>query len=309
VRFHDGDETLSTAGLIDAAHGCDVIVTDRMTPGGAELFGQLPQLVAFVRCAMDVRNVDVPAASRHGVLVTRASPGWISAVAELVVGQMICLARRIPEAVITYRRGQVPDPAMGIQLHGRTVGIIGYGHLGQRLAKVTHALGMHVLVADPYVADVAPFVTRVSLSDLASASDFVVCLAAHTDETENLVDGAILRRMKPSAFFLNASRGGLVDELALEEALATGRIRGAALDVGRAEDNLPSSRLARIENVVSTPHIGGFVPEAVAHQALETVGQVAEILEGRIPAGALNADSATRLLQTAHRPAKSGSAA
>ena len=298
VRLNEGTATLVGEALIEAAQGCRVIVSDRGTPGAADLFAKAESLVAFVRCAMDIRNIDIAAASAHGVLVTRASPGWVDAVVETILGHMINLARRLPEAAVTYRLGNVPPPQMGVQLAGKTIGIIGYGNLGRRLAEVAHALRMRVLVYDPYVTVQTPDARQVEFGTLLGDSDVVVCLAVYTDETENLMDAAAFRRMKASSFFVNASRGGLVDERALEEALTSGRLAGAALDVGRAPDNLPAPRLARLPNVLASPHIAGLVPEAIAHQALETVDQVAVILAGHIPEGALNGDHAFRLRGT-----------
>ena len=126
-------------------------------------------------------------------------------------------------------------------------------------------------------------------------SDFVVVLAVATAETENLIGAAELRRMQRSAYLINVSRGNLIDEAALEAALSEGRIAGCAMDVGRAPDQMPSPHLARLHNVVATPHIGGLVPPAIAHQALETTRQVAEIVRGRAPPGAVNPEQATRL--------------
>jgi D-3-phosphoglycerate dehydrogenase / 2-oxoglutarate reductase len=295
VRFNEGNETLIGERLIEAARGCLVVVSDRGTPAPAGLFVRVPALAAFVRCAMDTRNIDIDAASANGVLVTRASPGWIDAVVECVIGHIINLARRLPEAAMTYRIGQVPAPFMGRQLAGKTIGVIGYGNLGRRLAEVAHSLRMRVLVYDPYVTVATPDATQMAFGPLLAASDVVVCLAVYTDETENLINAAAFDQMKPAAFFVNASRGGLVDETALADALRSGRIAAAALDVGRAADNLPTPELARFPNVLASPHIGGLVPEAIAFQAMETVAQVAAILEGRIPQGAVNGDHATRL--------------
>ena len=120
-------------------------------------------------------------------------------------------------------------------------------------------------------------------------------LAVATDETENLIDAQALAQMKPTAFFVNASRGNLVDEAALERALDEGRIGGCAMDVGRAPDQMQTPALARHPKVIATPHIGGLTPEAIAHQALETVAQVREILKGFAPTGSVNTDRATRL--------------
>ena len=137
------------------------------------------------------------------------------------------------------------------------------------------------------------------LARLLAESDHVVCLAKATAETENLMDAGAFAAMKPTAHFINASRGNLVDEAALLEALETGRIAGCALDVGRAPDQMPSPALARHSRVIATPHIGGLTPPANEHPALETVGQVGEILAGRGPRGAETADKATRMRKSA----------
>jgi D-3-phosphoglycerate dehydrogenase len=133
------------------------------------------------------------------------------------------------------------------------------------------------------------------MAGLLARADFVVCLVVANEETENLMNDAAFARMKPSAYFINVSRGNLVDEAALARALDAKRIAGAALDVGRAPDQMPSLSLARRRDVIATPHIGGLTAPAIEHQALETVAQVAEILKGKVPKGAANADRATRL--------------
>jgi D-3-phosphoglycerate dehydrogenase len=152
-----------------------------------------------------------------------------------------------------------------------------------------------VLASDPYKTITDPGVRQVSLETLLAQSDYVVCLAVATEATENLMNAAAFARMKPTAFFINLSRGNLVDEAALAQALEEKRIAGAAMDVGRAPDQMPSPELAQRPNVIATPHIGGLTPEAIEHQAFDTVNQVAELVAGRIPPGVVNADRATRL--------------
>jgi D-3-phosphoglycerate dehydrogenase len=293
VRLHEGDDPLGPGPLAAAAAGAAVIVADRMTEGPADIFTALPGLSAFVRVAVDIRNVDVAAASGAGVLVTRAGPGFVASVVELVLGLAIDLARGVSTYAAAYRAGTPPPATMGRQLAGSTLGIIGFGSIGRHLAPLAASLGMTVLVADPHVSVGAPFV-QVSLEHLLERSDFVVCLAIATEATEKLMDAAAFARMRPDAFFINVSRGGLVDEAALEAALRGGRIAGAALDVGRAPDQMPSPALAALPNVVATPHIGGLTRPAIAVQALETVRQVAAILRGEAPPGAVNADAWTR---------------
>jgi D-3-phosphoglycerate dehydrogenase len=134
----------------------------------------------------------------------------------------------------------------------------------------------------------------VPLADLLEHSDYVVCLAVANETTENLIGAIELARMQPHAFFINLSRGNLVDEAALAAALRDNRIAGAAMDVGRARDQMPTPDLARLPNVIATPHIGGLTPPAIESQSLETVQQVKAIIAGKVPVGAVNAEYWTR---------------
>jgi D-3-phosphoglycerate dehydrogenase len=295
VRRNPLSRDLTTPELIDAARGCEVIVTHRHVPGDAALFDGLPELVAFCRCAIDIRNVDVAAASRHGILVTQTSAGFIPATAEWVLGAMIDLGRGISFSTADYHAGKVPVSVMGRQLNGATLGVIGYGQIGRYLCDLGVALRMRVLVCDPHVKLASAALSQVELPRLLAESDFVACLALATDETENLMSAHAFAQMKPGAFFVNASRGNLVDEAALLRALDEGGIAGCALDVGRDHDQQPSLALARHPKVIATPHIGGLTPQATEHQAFETVAQVADILQGRTPKGAVNAGDASRL--------------
>jgi D-3-phosphoglycerate dehydrogenase / 2-oxoglutarate reductase len=290
VGLHQAGEPLDAKGLIKAAQSADIIVCDRMTEGRAEIFSKLPSLRAFVRCAVDIRNIDVAAASVVGVLVTRASPGFVPAVAELALGFMIDLSRGISRTTADYHAGRKPEVRMGRQLAGSRIGIIGYGSIGRHLAMLAKALGMEMLVADPHVTVSDPDVKHLSLQELLGRADYVVCLAVANEETEKLIDGSALAQMQTHAFFINLSRGNLVDETALAAALRENRIAGAAMDVGRAPDQMPMPELAKFPNVVATPHIGGLTPQAIEHQAMETVRQVAVIIRGEAPVGAVNAE-------------------
>jgi len=295
VVLHEGAEPLAGESLVAAARGIQVVVADRNTPGAGLVFERSPDLVAFVRCAVDIRNIEVAAASANGVLVTRASAGFVPAVTELVVGFMVDLSRGVSRATAQYHSGAVPVAAMGRQLAGSTLGVIGYGAIGRRVAAMGVALGMRVVVSDPHARVAEAGIEQRGFEDLLSAADYVVCLAVANEQTENLMDDAAFGRMKPGAFFINVSRGNLVDEAALARALGSGRIAGAALDVGRAPDQMPSPALALRGDVIATPHVGGLTPQAIEHQALETVAQVAEIVKGRAPVGAVNTPLATRL--------------
>lgn len=287
---------LDADALAEAARGCDIIVSDRQTPGPADFFRKAPpQLAAFLRCAVDIRNIDVAAASAAGILVTHATPGFAASVAEMTVGFMVDLARNISDSVLVYRQGRAPEARKGRQLKGATLGIIGYGVIAQYLAPLGVALGMSVIVSDPHKTIAEPGLRQVSFEALLGEADFVVCLAVATEATENLMNDAAFSAMKSSAFFINVSRGNLVDEAALARALDEHRIAGAAMDVGRAQDQMPSLALASRPDVIATPHAAGLTPEAIEHQAFDTVRQVAELVAGRVPPGAVNVEAASRL--------------
>lgn len=295
VKLNETGRVLDAKSLAEAARGCEIIVSDRQTAGPAELFPLLPDLVAFLRVAIDIRNIDVQAASAHGVLVTHATAGFIASVAEMAIGMMIDCGRDITRSTIDYRSGREAEPRMGRQLKGATLGIMGYGAIGEYLGALGVALGMTVLVSDPFKTIAAPGLRQVDLPDLLAQSDYVVCLVVANEQTENLMNAAAFAQMKKTAFFVNLSRGNLVDEKALEAALDARQIAGAALDVGRAPDQKPSLFLAKRADVIATPHTAGLTPEAAEHQAFDTVNQVAELLAGRMPPGAANAQAAHRL--------------
>ena len=290
VVLNKKQNSLQGEDLIAAARDCDLIVSYRQSPAPAALFERLPQLVAFQRCAIDIRNVDVAAASKAGVLVTQASAGFVTAVSEMVLGFLVDLSRGISQSTTLYRQNQVPKAAMGLELKGATLGVIGYGAIGREVVRLGKALGMRVLVNDPYVANKE----FVSLEQLLAQSDYVVPLAVATAETENLIGEKAFARMKPTAFLINVSRGNLVDEAALERALDEKRIAGCAMDVGRAPDQMPTPRLAARADVIATPHAAGLSLPAIEHQSMETSAQAAEIVRGKAPKGAVNAAHWTR---------------
>ena len=284
VKLNQAPHSLEGEALIEAAADCDLIVSYRQSPGPAAVFERLPRLVAFVRCAIDIRNVDVPAASKAGVLVTQASAGFITSVSEMVLGFLVDLSRGITRSAMEYRAGHVPTAAMGKELKGSTIGVIGYGQIGREVVRLCKALGMRVLIHDPYQK-----VKQVSLDKLLKESDYVVPLAVATAETENLIDKNALGKMKRGAYLINVSRGNLVDEAALASALDSGHLAGAALDVGRAPDQMPTLQLAARAEVIATPHTAGLTLPSIEHQSMETVAQAAAIAKGKAPKGAVNA--------------------
>ena len=226
VALNPGSRALNTQELIEAAHGYEFIVSDRQTPGDGELFRRLPDLVAFSRCAVDIRNVDVAAASECGILVTQASAGFIAAVAEWTIGVLIDLSRHISDSANRYHADEIAAPVMGRELKGSTIGVVGYGQIGRHVCELALALGMRVVVTTPVTDVTHPPLIRLRLEDLLATSDYVVCLAIANAETANMFNADAFARMKPTAFFVNASRGELVDEIALERALDQGLIAG-----------------------------------------------------------------------------------
>jgi D-3-phosphoglycerate dehydrogenase len=289
VKLHGGDKPLEGEALIKAAEDCELIVSYRQSPGPAELFERLPRLVAFLRCAIDIRNVDVAAASKAGVLVTQASAGFITSVSEMVLGFLVDLSRGITHSATLYHQNKIPKAEIGRELKGSALGVIGYGAIGKEVVRIGKALGMRVLVHDPYQK-----VEQVPLDMLLRESDYVVPLAVATGETENLIGKDAFSKMKRGAYLINVSRGNLVDEAALEAALDSGRLAGCAMDVGRAPDQMPTPRLAARKDVIATPHTAGLTLPAIEHQSMETVAQAAEIVRRKAPKGAVNAEHWTR---------------
>lgn len=294
VRLHEGAAPLDSKNLMAAAADADFIIADRSTPVPAEVFAGLPKLKVVMRSAIDIRNIDQAAASKAGVLVAHAEAGFVKSVVELTLAFLVDLSRGVTRAATSYHRGEKPEIRIGRQLSGSTVGIIGYGRISRDLAPVLAAIGMKVMVSDPYAQVDDRRFLKLPLEQMLGQADYVICLAIANEETENLMNEAMFARMKPDAFFINMSRGNLVDEAALAKVLTEGRIAGAAMDVGRAPDQMPSLELARLPNVIATPHIGGLTPPASESQAFDTVRQVEALVKGEVPPGAANLKDWTR---------------
>ncbi|PWS38912.1 hydroxyacid dehydrogenase [Falsiroseomonas bella] len=302
VVLHDGEAPLSGLALARAAAGCQAIVADRATPGTKETFDNAPDLVAFLRVAVDVSTIDIAAASSQGVLVTQATPGFGASVSELAIGMMVDLARNVSEYTVAYQAGRLPEPRMGRQLEGRTLGLVGYGLIARRIATVALAMRMSVIAHDPFAPIEDAGVESVPLDRVWAESDVVMPLAVSIPATRHIVNAASLAAMKRGVLLVNLSRGELVDEAALAAALGSGHVAGFAMDVGSAPDQRPDPALAARANVVATPHIGGLTPEAAEHQAMDTVRQVADLARGVMPERGLNAKKATRLARLGITP-------
>lgn len=291
------DRPLTVEELLEQASDCEIVVSDRLTPGDATFFDNAVNLAAYVRAVTDLNRIDIEAASRNGILVSAAGPTFVPGVTEWTVGQMINLSRHLLDYMNAYRSGIVPDLGSfprGRQLAEKSAGIIGFGKLGRSLGLILNSLGMRVLAHDPYVDHWPEDITPSDLDTLLRESDFVICLAKLTEETAGFMDAGVFEKMRSSAYFVNPGRGDLVDEAALEQALVSGQIAGAALDVGSGDGDIPTLQLARLPNVLATPHIAPSM-DANHAQGRQAVAMVAKILGGEIPEEALNGNSATRL--------------
>ena len=289
------DRDLDTGEVIDAAQGCQVVICHRATHGKAAIFNNLPELAVFIRPQVDISDVDVAAASANDIIVANSVPAFIPATAEMALALMLDLARDVTASTFEFKKGLMPPSNMGRQLSGSTAGIIGYGAIGSYLAEKLVALGMRVLVSDPYATADRQGVEQVELQTLLKESDFVLPLAVANEETENLIDAEAIALMKPDVYFVNVSRGNLVDETALETAIREKRIAKVAMDVGRGPDQRPTPHLATLPGVVATPHLGGLTLQNAETQAWSAVEQVEALLKGEMIPRSVNPESDGRL--------------
>jgi len=295
VVHNPTERDLTTAELIEASAGCQVIIAHRSTPGEAPLFDARPEVLAFLRTAVDISTIDVAAASAAGVAIGHAEKSFVPSTAELAIGLLLDLWRGITASSHDYRRGVEPPQRPGRQLRGKVAGIIGYGAIGSYLAQMLSGLGMRVLIHDTGDVDLAPGVESVGFDELLRSSDAVFPLAPALPETVDLIDAAALSLMRPGSVLVNVSRGELVDEDAVRDALDAGHLAGFGADVGRAPDQRPSRFLAERSDVVATPHLGGLTPENADAQAMSAVDQVAALIAGDMPPRIVNLEQANRL--------------
>jgi len=241
-----------------------------------------PHLKIVGRAGVGLDNVDLEAAVKHGVKVLNTPEAPTNAVAELVIGLMICLARNIPAADRVVRSGGWPKHAsMGLELAGKTLGVVGFGRIGRRVAEIAYAAGMAIQAYD--VIEIPKQVLEktetklVDLETLLKSSDFITLHVPLTKETYHMLDAEKLRMMKPTSYLINVSRGAVVDEEALYEALSKGWIAGAGLDVFEHEPPT-GSKLLSLDNVVLTPHIGAQTREAQEAAAVMLASKILDEL-------------------------------
>ncbi len=261
----------------------------------SETFEAAPNLRFVGVCRGDVGpHVDLDAAAKHGATVVTTPGRNAVAVAELTVGLLLSLARRIPQAHDLIRRGAWDSPLDGygrwggVELAGRTAGLIGLGAIGRQVARRLLALEMRVLAYDPYVREGTGL--AVELTDkttLLVESDFVSIHCPLTAETRGLLDALALARMKPGAYLVNTARAAIINEAALVAALREHRIAGAALDVFPVEPLPTSSALLGLDNVILTPHIGGATAGVVTHHSQMITEAIESYARGEQPQNAL----------------------
>ncbi len=259
-----------------------------------ETFEQVSTLRFVGVCRAAINHVDVDSATEHGIVVVN-SPGRNSrAVAEHIFGLMLSLARQIPAADRYVKDGRWSSPEepyrtlRGVELGGRTLGLVGFGAIGRQVATIAAALGMTVLAHDPYIADSPADVTLTDLDSLLAGSDFVATLAPLNAETTGMLDAGKLARMKPGAFLITSSGVSITDQPALLQALRTGALGGLAVDVFDTHPAAPDSPLLTAENVVLTPHIAGATEETIGRHSDMIAGDLTRFLDGAVPINAVN---------------------
>ena len=264
----------------------------------AERLAAAPRLRVVGKHGVGVDNIDVAAATKHGVTVVYTPNTNDESVAEYTVMCFLLLAREVETASRLIRAGEFTTARRrmrGVELRGRTVGVIGLGRIGARVAEICRAgLGMRVLAHDPFVsAERAASLgveLRADLTTLLPECDFVTIHTPLTPATRGMIGATELTLMKPGAYLVNAARGGLVDEAALIEALRSGRLAGAAIDVFTEEPPPVDHPLLALENVIPTPHIAGQTDDSLRRMALLVVEEVLRVLRGEEPRHPVSGD-------------------
>lgn len=275
--------------LRDHLRTADALIVRNQTRVNGELLDAGPQLKVVGRLGVGLDNIDLPSARQRAVKVVFARSSNAIAVAEYVFATMFAAARRVAEATRSVKAGQWDRQTFtGYELYDKTLGIIGLGDIGGRLARRAQAFGMRVVATDPLVTTsslvVAEFgVHLVDLATLLAVSDFVSLHVPLTPGTANLINATRLATMKPTAWLINTARGGVIDEDALYEALKAGRLGGAALDVRPQEPPGAGDRLATLPNVILTPHIAGITQESHVRTAEMIADDVLRVLQGQAP--------------------------
>ena len=289
IQHCDGaDRTELLAALATA----NAVLVRSATKMDAEAIAAAPNLKIIARAGVGLDNVDIPAATAAKVLVVNAPTSNIVSAAELAVSLLLAVARNVVPANLALKDGKWKRSQFGgVELQDKTVGIIGMGKIGMLVATRLAGFDMKFVAYDPYVTVAptdGPKIEMVSLDQLLAVSDFVTIHIPKTAETTGLINAAALKKMKPTAFVINAARGGVLDETALYQALIAGELAGAGLDV-YATEPCTDSPLFALDNVVATPHLGASTEEAQEKAGVAVAESVVAAFAGAEVPGAVNA--------------------
>jgi D-3-phosphoglycerate dehydrogenase len=278
--------------LVKDVHAIAVRSETKIT---AAVFAAAPHLKVVGRAGVGVDNVDVEAATQHGVVVMNTPAGNTIATAELTFTHILCGARPVPQAAASMRAGQWDRKSFsGIELFRKTLGIVGLGRIGGEVAKRAQAFGMRVLAFDPYLAPSrakAMQVEGVTLDELLRQSDYITVHMPLTDDTKYMIDEAALAKCRKGVRLFNCARGGIIKEAALLAALKSGHVAAAGLDVFEDEPLAKDSEFRSLPNVTLTPHLGASTAEAQESVGIEIAEQIADVLNGGIIRNAVNMPS------------------
>lgn len=301
----DADPELwrDAAGLRERVRDCRALMVRNQTPVTSELIASAPRLEVIGRAGVGLDNIDVAAATRAGVVVVSTPDQNSLSVAELAIAMILGLARKLPAADRHARSGGWQRHLFtGVEVYGKTLGLVGLGRIGVLTALRARAIGMEIVAHDSFVNPDSLAVSEtharlVSLEDLLRTADFVSCHVPLTPATRHLFRYEQFAMMKPGAYFLNLARGEVVDEAGLVRALQEGRIAGAALDVREKEPPAPGP-LDAMDNVILTPHIAAFTREGQDRVNAAVCGDVGRVLRGERPANFVNIPKAARAANT-----------
>lgn len=277
--------------LLDIIPEYDAVITRSETKITAEVIARGERLKVVGRAGVGVDNIDVPAATERGIVVVNVPGGNTISTAEHTIALMLAMVRNVPQAMATLKGGKWDKKSyVGMELYGKTLGVIGFGRIGFEVAVRARAFGMKVVAHDPYANPVRAEqigAVLVDMDTLLRESDIITIHAAKTSETARLIRAQELARMKPTARLINCARGGMIDEEALYDALKNGRLAGAALDVFSVEP-ITEHPLFTLPNVVFTPHLAASTVEAQEANGVIIAQSVAKVLKGELVADAVN---------------------
>ena len=290
--------------LVALSKGVDAVLIRSATKMDAEAISAAKGLKVIARAGVGLDNVEIPAATAAGVMVVNAPTSNIVSAAELAIGLLLASARSISPAHAALRGGKwARSKYTGAELFEKTLGVVGFGRIGQLVAHRMQAFGMDVVAYDPYLqpAKAAQLnVKLVELDELLKVSDFITIHLPKTKETANLIGTEALKKVKPTVRIINAARGGVLDESALYEALKNGKVAGAGLDVFATEP-CTDSPLFTLDNVVATPHLGASTDEAQERAGIAVAISVRKALSGELVPDAVNVKGG--VIDEAVRPA------